>query len=172
MSKPQKATYSKQGARTETTQSLGSKIREARREAGLNAEQLAVAAGIGYGGLVKIEQGRGFPRFDTFLRLSIALGLDPAELLPDTLGEDVQPEALDFLSRRFASSPAKQSRGAQGGARSSRRSSRSSTADAATGSMRGRRNRTDRKVLDDSVPLLGCSELCLVTDPRQADKAA
>jgi transcriptional regulator with XRE-family HTH domain len=156
--KQQKAGGSgRQGAKTATTISMAKRISEARKDAGLTVEQLALVSGMSYPGIVKILQGRGFPRFDTFLRLAIVLDVDPADLLPDTLGEDVQPETLDFLSRRFASSPAKQSRGAQGGARSSRRSSRSSTADAATGSMRGRRNRTDRKVLDDSVPLLGCS---------------
>jgi DNA-binding XRE family transcriptional regulator len=62
-------------------ESVGARIRELRKSAGLTQEQLATKAGIGRVTLVRIEKGEQSPRYETLLALTAGLGRPLAELL-------------------------------------------------------------------------------------------
>lgn len=53
---------------------LGSAIRQAREDAGLKREQLAVMADVSYSTLVNYETGESPPKLDTMIRLARVVG--------------------------------------------------------------------------------------------------
>ena len=59
---------------------IGQAIRRLRREKGMRQRQLAAAAGLSHSGLQKIEYGDAEPSMSALLRISSALGVDPAVL--------------------------------------------------------------------------------------------
>lgn len=65
---------------------LGAAIREHRTEAGLTQAQLAERAGIGRPHLNHIEGGRKSPTVVVLVHLARGLGVDPAALLPRSVG--------------------------------------------------------------------------------------
>ena len=62
-------------------QSLGARVRELRKAAGMTQEHLAAAAGIGRVTLVRIEKGEQSPRYETLAALAEALGKPMSQLL-------------------------------------------------------------------------------------------
>jgi len=67
-------------------ESIGNRLRELRKAAGMTQDGLAAAAGIGRVTLVRIEGGEQSPRFETLAALSAALGRPLADLL--VIGSD------------------------------------------------------------------------------------
>jgi transcriptional regulator with XRE-family HTH domain len=61
---------------------IGAQVKRVRERALLTQEELANRAGIGLTTLNRIENNRAEPHFRTIRKLAIALGVDPAELLP------------------------------------------------------------------------------------------
>lgn len=56
-------------------QTIGDKVRQARRLAGLTQEQLAIRAGMSQPTIARIEKGRGsWPTLKTLLAIAHALG--------------------------------------------------------------------------------------------------
>lgn len=62
-------------------ETIGERIRQARREAGLSARALAKAIGLSSGGLSHIETGRNDPSPATVNAIAGTLGVDPAWIL-------------------------------------------------------------------------------------------
>ncbi|MBX9681858.1 MAG: helix-turn-helix domain-containing protein [Gemmataceae bacterium] len=60
---------------------LGERIESLRKDAGLAAAELAAAAGIGSGTVIRAEAGRSSPVIENVLAIAHALGLSGAELL-------------------------------------------------------------------------------------------
>jgi len=54
---------------------IGKRIRERRKELGLDQTTLATLAGVGVNALSRLEQGTGNPRFDVLLNILKTLGL-------------------------------------------------------------------------------------------------
>lgn len=73
-----------------TNQLLGQNIRYCRKMRGLTIEELALAAGMGYAHLGRIERGLSNPTIQTVARLASVLRVTPAMLLEATL-PDVPP---------------------------------------------------------------------------------
>jgi len=76
------------------TDSLGARVAEHRRRAGLTQIRLAALAGINQGYLSSIERGDRVPRRDTIRAIAIALDVPEAVLLGEGEGHDA-PQALD-----------------------------------------------------------------------------
>jgi len=67
---------------------VGKRLRELRVRAGLKREELATAAGVGYGTIAMIEAGRvAAPKFDTIRRLARAIGEKTGKGELEVLGE-------------------------------------------------------------------------------------
>jgi transcriptional regulator with XRE-family HTH domain len=65
-------------------ESLGQKVRRLRKQAGMNQQQLAAAAGLAMSMVTHIEQGRTKdPRWSTIQALAKGLGVPEAELRTD-----------------------------------------------------------------------------------------
>jgi DNA-binding XRE family transcriptional regulator len=67
-------------------ESIGNRLRELRKAAGITQDGLAAAAGIGRVTLVRIESGEQSPRLETLAALSAALGRPLTDLL--VIGSD------------------------------------------------------------------------------------
>jgi transcriptional regulator with XRE-family HTH domain len=65
----------------EMAESVGSAIREARRQALLTQRELASRAGIGLTTLNRIENGWVEPQFRTIRKIAAALGIEAHELV-------------------------------------------------------------------------------------------
>jgi transcriptional regulator with XRE-family HTH domain len=64
--------------------SVGERIKAARKAAGLTQEQAARAADITTSTFQKLEAGNQMPRLDTAGRIAAALGVPLVHLFPDT----------------------------------------------------------------------------------------
>jgi transcriptional regulator with XRE-family HTH domain len=64
---------------------FGRNLREVRHRAGISQESLSVRASLHRTEIGLLERGTRVPRIDTLLRLALALGVSPEELL-DGLG--------------------------------------------------------------------------------------
>ena len=79
---------------------LGSRLREARKKAGLTQAALAQRAGVGRAALVAIEAGNQRMAVHQLVDLAAAVGVDPAMLLPksgdfaERVGQAVQEAGL------------------------------------------------------------------------------
>ncbi|MDP5185057.1 helix-turn-helix transcriptional regulator [Blastococcus sp. BMG 814] len=67
----------------ERRQTLGSRTRLLREEAGLTVEALAQASGIADKHIQRIEGGKGNPTLATLYALADAVGRHPRDLIPD-----------------------------------------------------------------------------------------
>ena len=72
-------------------QTLGSRIRQLRKSAGLTQEALSRAAGIGRVTLVRIEKGEQTAKFKTLTAIAQALGAPTAAVLATPEAEGVTP---------------------------------------------------------------------------------
>ena len=63
------------------SQTLGERIRELRKGAGMTQKQLAEKCGTYDSAIRKYEAGKNIPRVDMIKRLADALGVTPAEML-------------------------------------------------------------------------------------------
>ncbi len=63
-------------------QILGRNIRRTRRAADLTQETLAFRAGVHRTALSGYEGGHKVPTLESFVRIAVALGISPCELLP------------------------------------------------------------------------------------------
>jgi transcriptional regulator with XRE-family HTH domain len=79
---------------------FGRELRRVRRKRGMTQEALADRVGIGRTSIVNIEGGRQRIHLHTMIDLAGALGVDPAELLPDT------PESVPEIAGRVETLPA------------------------------------------------------------------
>ena len=61
---------------------FGDRIRELREEQGMSQEVLADAAGLHRTHISLIERGQRSARLETVEQLAVALGIQPAELMP------------------------------------------------------------------------------------------
>lgn len=61
---------------------LGRRIRDARLELDISRDELAAGAGLHVRSVLEIELARKNPAFTTIVRLALALGLSPSELMP------------------------------------------------------------------------------------------
>jgi len=68
--------------RSEFTRKFGENLRRLREERGISQEQLANAAGLHRTHISLIERDRRSVRLETLERLAIALGIEPAEIIP------------------------------------------------------------------------------------------
>jgi len=67
---------------------VGKRLRDLRVRAGLKREELATAAGVGYGTIAMIEAGRARnPKLDTIRRLARAIGEKTGKNELEVLGE-------------------------------------------------------------------------------------
>ncbi len=55
---------------------IGKRVRERRKELGVNQSTLAALAGVGINALGRLERGTGNPRFDVLYSVVKTLGLD------------------------------------------------------------------------------------------------
>ena len=67
---------------------FGERLRDLRSTAGLSQERLAQDAGVSWSTVSQIERGQRAVRLVTLLRLAVALGTDPAELVRGLLPPD------------------------------------------------------------------------------------
>jgi transcriptional regulator with XRE-family HTH domain len=68
----------------EVMERLSDKIRNARRDAGMNQLELAKASGVGAATVARLEAGtQDDPKISTLRRLAGALGVDVRDLLPE-----------------------------------------------------------------------------------------
>lgn len=65
------------------TQDFGKLIREWREDRGMSQETLADAAGLHRTHISLIERGQRSARLETIYRLANALGIQPADLMPN-----------------------------------------------------------------------------------------
>ncbi len=83
---------------------VGARIRKAR--AGRKQQQLAIAVGLTRTSITNIEQGRQKILLHTFLAIAAALGVPPAQLLPDGVLDGTKrpgplTSGLDAETKRF-----------------------------------------------------------------------
>ena len=69
-------------AGTTFTHRVGRNLRRTRQGAGLGKRALADRAGVPWIVIVAYEGGSGIPILETFVRIALALGVSPCELLP------------------------------------------------------------------------------------------
>lgn len=62
--------------------SVGRNIRRTRQAAGLTKKGLAERASLHWTVVVALEGGHGVPVLESFVRIAMALGVSPCELLP------------------------------------------------------------------------------------------
>jgi len=79
---------------------LGRLIRDKRERAGMTQDALAASIGLTRTSVTNIEKGRQKLLLHTFCKIAIALGLPPAELLPDGAEVDAEPTIDDMLKGR------------------------------------------------------------------------
>lgn len=80
--------------------SIGERLRAARKEKGLTQTELAERLGISFVGVSQWESGKRNPKKETLVRLADVLDVPVSYLTgTDTLNDD---EALEFLSRSWA----------------------------------------------------------------------
>ena len=72
-------------------QTLGGRIRQLRKDAGLSQDALARAAGIGRVTLVRIEKGEQIAKFKTLTAIAQALGAPTVEMLAGPEAVSVKP---------------------------------------------------------------------------------
>jgi transcriptional regulator with XRE-family HTH domain len=60
---------------------LGANLRRLRAKVGLSRDELAIRSDVGHGHLSKIENGGLLCRVDTLVKLAVALGATPSDLL-------------------------------------------------------------------------------------------
>jgi transcriptional regulator with XRE-family HTH domain len=63
--------------------SFAERLRQVREQKGLTRYRLAQLSGISKEGVNKLERGDADPRLSTLLKLAAALGVAPADLLPE-----------------------------------------------------------------------------------------
>jgi transcriptional regulator with XRE-family HTH domain len=82
---------------------IASTLREARRTGGVTQIELHKRSGISQSEISAVEHGR-FPTIVTLVRLSLALGLDPAEVLRNAVKTQALklPNSLNQNSRQAA----------------------------------------------------------------------
>ena len=73
------------GMRNPLTAACGQIVRTHRERAGLTQAELAVAANVSESYIQRIEYGQRTPTITVFVQLAKALGIDPKELLQETL---------------------------------------------------------------------------------------
>lgn len=61
---------------------VGRNLRRTRQAAGLSKAELADRAGVHWTVIVAYEGGQGVPILESFVKIAIALGVSPCELLP------------------------------------------------------------------------------------------
>jgi transcriptional regulator with XRE-family HTH domain len=62
--------------------SVGRKIRRTRQEAEFSKQALAERTGLHWTVIVGCEGGQGVPILESFVKIAVALGVPPCELLP------------------------------------------------------------------------------------------
>jgi transcriptional regulator with XRE-family HTH domain len=62
--------------------SVGRNIRRTRQEAGITKRELAERSGLHWTVVVAYEGGHGVPILESFVKIAVALGVSPCELLP------------------------------------------------------------------------------------------
>ena len=77
---------------------LGSNLRRLRIRKGITQEEFAALSGLDASFLRQLGRGEGNLRFDTLVRLAVALGVEPAALLRQT--KFVKPKAGRPRKRR------------------------------------------------------------------------
>ncbi len=80
--------------------SLGSRLREKRRERSLTQDQLAAASGVSQVMIAKTEQGKRQPRLPVLLQLANALDISLSELVDNRPRLDGHSEGASFLAIR------------------------------------------------------------------------
>jgi transcriptional regulator with XRE-family HTH domain len=65
------------------TEPLGVRVRRLREQRLLSIQELAQRAGVSVNAVLRVEHGRGRPRWRTLRRLAEALGVEPSALAPD-----------------------------------------------------------------------------------------
>ncbi len=65
----------------------GEKLRRARMRAALTLRELADASGVDHGTIWQLESGRRGARPSTVRKLAAALAVQPADLIPDDVGD-------------------------------------------------------------------------------------
>jgi transcriptional regulator with XRE-family HTH domain len=92
---------------------FGQRVRSARLDQGLNQEALGHRVGLERSSISNVEKGRQRVQLHMLLEFSTALGVSPAQLLPDSTAvsdplrkvpEDTRPFVRDVLSRARAQS--------------------------------------------------------------------
>lgn len=66
---------------TQTKQTVADRLRQIRREKGINQEELANSAGINRSYLSSVENGKSSPTIEVVERLAVALGVSMRELM-------------------------------------------------------------------------------------------
>ncbi|HUZ54061.1 MAG TPA: helix-turn-helix transcriptional regulator [Streptosporangiaceae bacterium] len=92
---------------------FGQRVRSARLNQGLNQEALGHRVGLERSSISNVEKGRQRVQLHMLLEFSTALGVSPAQLLPDSTAasdplrkvpEDTRPFVRDVLTRARAQS--------------------------------------------------------------------
>jgi transcriptional regulator with XRE-family HTH domain len=104
---PGKYTWSMPEPKSEASRILGLRLHERRLELAFNQEQVAYVAGLNVSNYARVERGHGNPTFSSLIRLSVALMMDPGELLAGLTSEQLPPTrdtntALDFRREQDA----------------------------------------------------------------------
>ena len=73
------------------TKELGRRIRDWRMGQGLTQEELAGGSGVDATTIGKIERGERNPNVHNLIRIAVALGVDPGDLLRKMDGDMVPP---------------------------------------------------------------------------------
>lgn len=76
---------------------IGTRLQELRKRAGLSLDDVARAAGMSKSGVWEVEAGRNDPRLSTIRKLARALGVDTYQLLAE---DDLSP-SLTTLELRI-----------------------------------------------------------------------
>jgi transcriptional regulator with XRE-family HTH domain len=80
-------------------ETIGPRLRETRRANGVSQESLAEKTGVAVTTIIRIEQGRAKPKFETIWKFAEALGVDPKQLAygdGDEIGEKSESEAAFY----------------------------------------------------------------------------
>ncbi len=75
---------------------IGERIRNARKNAGLTQKQLGEKCGINEANIRKYESGRQNPKYETLQKIASALEIPLSQILP--INEQIGLAALDYLS--------------------------------------------------------------------------